>query len=165
MQNLIHYHLEQWSTFYDGQPWYGSSFQAIVEDITEQEALYLPTNGHSIVRLLWHMVKWRKALTERLAGNTTYSANASDPDNWPEPDTLGPRSWALAKEAFAEQQRLLIELLQDKQDDFLEEEFLPGKKYGWMVAGVLQHDLYHLGQIALLKSCQRQAAEGLANMP
>ena len=159
MKTLIDYHLEQWKAFYDGQPWYGDSFLTIVGDITEEEALHLPANRHSIVRLLWHMVKWRKALTERLTGRADYRADVTDPDNWPEPDMLGPRSWQLALDAFAEQQRLLIELLGGKTDDFLAEEFLPGKTYGWLIAGVLQHDLYHLGQIAFLKSCLRHSSD------
>lgn len=155
MNRLIQYHLQRFQDFHEGDPWYGSSFQKIVDDLTPEEVCYIPANGHSIVRLLWHMVKWRRSLTERLKGNTSFRAEVNDPDNWPDPATLGLEQWKAALAAFDQEQRLLLKLLADKTDDFLSSEFLPGKNYDQLVRGVLEHDLYHIGQIAFIKSVFR----------
>lgn len=141
--------------FYNGDPWFGDNYTRIISDITAEEALALPGNQHSIARILWHMVKWRKALAERLRGNLDFRADVSDTDNWRDISTIDATSWEEAKKQFDALQSVIVSELRMRNDVFLDEEFLPGKKYRWLTIGVLQHDLYHLGQIALLKSLLR----------
>ncbi len=143
--------------FHSGRPWYGNNFHEIVDDITPQEALAVPGNGQSIARLLFHMIKWRKALTERLIGTPDFRANDDDPDNWVPLNSLNEESWEAAKKEFDRQQELLVSELKKRDESFLDEEWLPGKPYTyrWLVTGVAQHDIYHLGQISLLRSLLR----------
>ena len=157
-------HLEQFiseiTAFYDGKPWYGSSFKKIVDDITPQEALAVPGNGHSIARLLLHMNKWRRSLTIRLQGDTEFRASDKDPDNWPPNNTITEETWENAKKEFGELQKILVEELGKRDDAFLETPFVPGMGkyiYRYLVTGVVQHDIYHLGQISILKQLLRVA--------
>lgn len=142
--------------FYNGSPWFGDSYEDIVTDLSTQEALAVPPNGHSIAVLLWHIVKWRKALTERLLGNMDFQANVTDPDNWPDAKSQTSATWKAAKVAMAGQQKLLIEALSQKDEAFLDTDFVPGRPFRRLAHGVLQHDIYHLGQIAMLKSLIRE---------
>ena len=157
-------HLDQFiieiKAFYDGRPWYGSSFKKIVDDITPQEALAVPGNGHSIARLLCHMNKWRRSLTVRLQGDTEFRASDNDPDNWPALNTITADTWENAKLEFAELQTVLIQELGKRDDAFLETPFVPGNEkyiYRYLITGVIQHDIYHLGQISILKQLLRAA--------
>ncbi len=142
--------------FYDGKPWYGDCYAKIVADITPEEALYLPANQHSIARILWHIVKWRKALAERLLGNLDFRTAMSDPDNWREPEILDKMGWEEAKKQFDALQEVIVSELRKRNDAFLDDEFLPGKSYRMLTVGVIQHDIYHLGQIAFIKSLIRK---------
>lgn len=154
MTTIEQLHLD-FQAFYNGNPWFGENFQQIISDITPDEALSLPGNHHSVARILWHMVKWRKALAERLLGNTDYRADVSDTDNWRDISTLDHGSWEEAKKQFDALQQVIVSELRKRNDVFLNEEFLPGKTYRWLTTGVIQHDIYHLGQIAFLKSLLR----------
>lgn len=147
---------QDFTDFFDGNPWFGNNFKNIISDITPAEALAEPPNGHSIARLLWHMVKWRIALTERLLGNLAFRADVSDADNWRENETLDAESWEAAKRQYESLQTVIVTELGRRTDGFFDEEFLPGKKFGWLATGVVQHDIYHLGQIAMVKSLVRK---------
>jgi hypothetical protein len=50
------------------------------------------------------------------------------------------------------QEELITELEKREDDEFLEE-IVPGREYDYytMLHGILQHDLYHAGQISILK--------------
>jgi len=147
--------LQDFKAFYNDNPWFGDSYLDVVSDISDAEALATPPNQHSIAVLLWHMVKWRKALTERLLGNTDFQADIRDADNWPPATEQNAETWAAAKAAFAEQQKIIEEQLAKLNEDFMDTDFVPGRPYRRLVNGVLQHDIYHLGQMALVKGLVR----------
>ena len=155
MNTIIQHHIGRLEAFFDGTPWYGSNYSGIISSIAEEEANWWPPNGHSIHRLLLHMIKWRISLSERLLGNMDFRAGEDDPDNWPEAEEISKKSWEETKQEFVRQQNLIVAALREKDDTFLEEEFLPGKKFGWLVQGVIDHDLYHLGQIAFVRGLIR----------
>lgn len=146
----------EFKDFFNGDPWFGDNYTKIISDITPEEALSLPGNQHSIARILWHMVKWRKALAERLLGNSGFRADIIDSDNWREVSTIDAAGWDEAKKQFEALQSVIVSELRKRNDVFLDEEFLPGKTYRWLTVGVIQHDIYHLGQIAFLKSLLRK---------
>ena len=142
-------------TFYNDNPWFGDSYLDVISDITPAEALVPPPNQHSIAVLLWHMVKWRKALTERLLGNMDFQADVTDADNWPAATSQTPETWEAAKVAFAEQQAILLDELSKREEAFLDTDFVKGRPFRRLVNGVLQHDIYHLGQVAMVKALIR----------
>ncbi len=152
--------IKEYDDFYNGSPWYGQNFLAIIGDITPAEALAVAGNGRSIAQLLCHMIKWRKSLSIRLLGNTTFRASEQDPDNWPPQNTLNEQVWSEAKSEFAALQNTLLTELARRQDSFLDEPFMPGTgsaSYRHLVIEVIQHDIYHLGQISLMKQLMRAA--------
>lgn len=147
--------IEDFKAFYDDSPWFGDSYCDIVDDITAEEALAIPPNGHSIAVIVWHMVKWRRAMTERLLGNLDIRADVTDADNWPNASSQTTETWEAAKAAFAEQQKIIVEQLSARDEAFLETDFVPGRKFRRLAHGVLQHDIYHLGQVAIVKNLVR----------
>lgn len=151
----IEHLVKDFTELYDGEPWFGDSYQTVIGGITAQEALVEPPNRHSIARLLWHIVKWRKALAERLLGDTDYQADVTDADNWRYEDDLTAQDWEEAKAQFQALQAVIVSELRLRNEAFLDSEFLPGKTYRHLAFGVIQQDIYHLGQIALLKSLGR----------
>lgn len=150
--------IKEYTEFYDGQPWYGSGFKKIIDDITPSEALAVPGNGHSIARLLCHINKWRRSLSIRLQGDIAFRASDTDPDNWPPINTLTEEVWENAKKEFGKLQEVIVEELKKRDESFLDQPFIPNNDkylYRYLVTGVIQHDIYHLGQISLLKQLLR----------
>lgn len=161
MTNLQQF-IKEITDFQNGIPWYGHNFHEIVDDITPGEALAVPGNGHSIARLVFHMIKWRKALSERLIGTPGFVAKDDDPDNWVPLNTLNAESWEAAKKEHERQFEIIVSELKKRDEPFLNEEWMPGKSYRYLIAGVIQHDIFHLGQISLLRSLLRSANKAKA---
>ena len=104
------------------------------------------SNAHSIVELVLHMTSWRKFTTRRLSGDNDFEI--TDETNFPQPDT-----WKEALNDFQQSQLQLIEAVKKFPKEKLYE-ICPSKfhKYTYytLMHSIIQHDVYHLGQIALL---------------
>lgn len=152
MKTSIGAYIEQYTEVHRGEPWFGESFRDILARIGPETALNRGPGKSNIIRLLWHCVKWRQSLIERLKGAPNYRARVEDPDNWLESGDPKMSDWNAAVRRFEEQFDEITQLLGQKDDLLLEQEFHPGRTYKTLIEGVLQHDIYHFGQIALLNS-------------
>lgn len=150
MKTKIESYIKQYSEVHEGEPWFGDSLRSILDGIDPAVAIAKAPGNSNIIRLLWHCIKWRQSLIERLKGTPNYRAQIEDPDNWLEYDDPKLKNWTGALEKFEAQFAEIITLLAEKNDELLEQEFHPGRTYKTLIEGVLQHDIYHFGQIALL---------------
>jgi uncharacterized damage-inducible protein DinB len=145
--------IEPFSRVYSESPWYGDSIQEIISQIDEETAFWQPTkNAHSIAQIVWHMVYWRQALIKRLEGDASYKASMKSKDNWSIEEKLKTLGWENIKARLAESQGKLITLLKKQDDSLLDKAYSEKATYRELIEGIFQHDLYHLGQIAYLKS-------------
>ncbi|MCU0396649.1 MAG: DinB family protein [Cyclobacteriaceae bacterium] len=130
---------------YNGKAWHGPSIMEVLGDVTEESSVKKAGNSHSIVQLVLHMIAWRTFVTRRLQGDHEFEV--SDRENFPESI-----QWkdALAK-LQASQDRLLkaIEAIPDIQLNVV----VANRKYDFYVLlhGLIHHDIYHIGQIQLIK--------------
>ncbi|MET0242866.1 MAG: hypothetical protein ABW174_05340, partial [Flavitalea sp.] len=72
------------------------------------------------------------------------------PLNWRDNETLKLEGWAILKENLSNTQTDLVKLLESKDDDFLNQKWKDEQSYDWLIAGLIQHDAYHLGQIGII---------------
>jgi len=152
-QKQIREKIEQFEKVYSDSPWYGDSIQQIINQVTEEAAFWQPTkNAHSIAQIVWHMVYWRQALIKRLEGDVAYKPSMKSEDNWSINEKLQNSRWEKIKELLAESQEKLITLLKKQDDSLLDKAYSEKASYLDVITGIFQHDLYHLGQIAYLKS-------------
>lgn len=147
----------QFAAMYDGQPWYGDSICHILESITPAKAYWQPTpNAHSIAQLVSHMIYWRLELIKRLEGDVEYKPSMKSEDNWKSNEQLKKTKWKLLKKSLEESQTKLLFLLSKQKDTLLKKKYSEKATFLDLINGILQHDLYHTGQIAYLKSIYRQ---------
>jgi len=145
--------INQITTIYDGDPWYGNSIQVILNDVTEETAFWTPKkNAHSIAQLVWHMVYWRQSLIKRLAGDTGYKGSMKSEDNWSTEVKLKALRWPAIRGLLHESQQNLTELLDKQSDSLLNKPYSEKATYLDLITGIIQHDVYHIAQIAYLKS-------------
>ncbi len=146
----------QFTAIYDGQPWYGDSICQILESITPAKAYWQPTNGsHSIAQIISHVIYWRQSLVKRLDGDLEYKPSMGSGDNWKSNEQLKKVGWKSLMNSLAESQAQLLTLLAKQKDSMLKKKYSDKVTFQELINGILQHDLYHTGQIAYLKSIYR----------
>lgn len=141
---------------YGGDPWLGESFMEKLDDVSEKEAFTPPMKGvHTIAELVAHVIYWRSPIIKRLKGEKDYVGLMDSPENWPTLASLKVKGWEKLLEEFDESQTQLISLLKKVKPEFYKEQYKPGVTWDQMIEGVVQHDVYHLGQLALVKKMIR----------
>jgi len=138
---------------FDGDAWHGDSVFEILQGVTATHAAARPIkNAHTIWELVLHIAAWDNAVLQRLDG---VAVELSDAQNFPPVKDASETAW---RKALAEVRRVhdeLVEAVSVLSDSRLDE-IVPGKEgahytFYYMLHGVAQHELYHAGQIALLK--------------
>src|SRR5258708_19052228 len=140
---------------FQGNAWHGDSLLEILEGVTAAQAAARPVkHAHSIWELVLHIAAWDSAVRRRLAGE---AVELSDERNFPSVMDASEGAWRRAVEQAKRVHNELMEAVTTLPDARLTEK-VPGKKnspdwndFYYMLHGVVQHELYHAGQIALLK--------------
>lgn len=141
----------------DGDPWFGLAVSRILEGIDASHAAAHPVKGaHSIWELVAHMTAWVNETSRRLRGGAHGTPAEGD---WPAIASTTPESWSAACTALRQAHADLARTLTAIDDPDLGRQIAgaqvdaagqPVTLYQTTV-GLLQHDAYHAGQIALLK--------------
>ena len=155
MNILIKEITRQFLNIHRGRNWFGQSFQVKLQDL--DDALYFerPYPGiHSVAELIAHGTAWRKDAVRKIQTGKGTLTEASEED-WPEPDQLKKKGWDAIYQEYVESVDLFIQCLEDRNDEFLNEEYSDPEfngnyPYGFTINGIVQHDLYHLGQLGLV---------------
>ncbi len=134
-----------------GQPWFGESALSILESVSPQQAI-TPVAGRRIYTLLLHMLAWRGYLLQHLLGASEFDIETDTAADWPPYVDEKPAAWPRALASFKENQQQLVQALRTLPDEQLYDT-VPGRPFSlaFLVNGLIQHDVYHLGQIALLR--------------
>ena len=135
---------------FEGGAWHGPSVLETLDGITARQAAAHPIPGvHSIWELVAHIAAWENACRRRLAGDR---AELSTDEDWPSITDTSEAAWALTKSELIEGHRKLRESIAFLAEARLDEPILQDMRSVYVTLhGVIQHDLYHAGQIALLK--------------
>jgi uncharacterized damage-inducible protein DinB len=135
---------------FTGSAWHGPSVLELLADLDAAKAAARPIAGaHSIWELVLHIGAWDQAAARRLRGDR---AELSDAEDWPAVSDTSAEAWAQTLEMLKKNHRELHEAIGRVEETRLDEPILEGMTsvYGTL-HGVIQHDLYHAGQIAILK--------------
>ena len=129
---------------FDEQPWYGPSVIETIKDISSKKASNRLAESHSIIELVCHMTAWRNFVINQLRGNPR---EISEVENFPIPTT-----WEEALTGLKQSQSDLLKAIDSFPESRLNEKVpLREYRFHFMLNGIVQHDIYHIGQIALLK--------------
>ena len=144
---------QQYTEIYDGDNWVGVSFCSAIEGISPELAFRRPPgNRNSIAAIVKHMTHWKFFVIQKLQGNEGFDVDQDESLNV---ENLAADPTAGWQQLLSEQEEVHEDLLQAL--DELEPEDLDkpvgGRDYNirYLVNGVALHDMYHTGQIELLK--------------
>ena|SRR6185503_535063 len=142
---------EQLRRSFEGPAWHGPSVSEALDGVTASDAASRPIpNAHSIWELVLHLSGTYGLVLRRMRGDT---APLSLADDWPAIPDTSESAWAAAREELrAINARIRKEVLEFPEDR-LDEQLIPNPTYTAFTQfiGITQHDLYHAGQIVLLK--------------
>lgn len=139
---------------FEGEAWHGPSLMELLKDVTAEQAAAHPIAGaHSIWELALHIATWERFVLRRIA--EAAALDPTDEENFPTVQDTSEEAWRAAVEGIKLAHAALLETVAGLDEATLSD-VVPGKPYSvyFMLHGVIQHDLYHAGQIALLKKAQ-----------
>lgn len=133
------------TTTFEENAWHGPSVKEVLADMTSERASVSLNHTHSIIELVAHMISWRMYVIKKLQGDIQYEVK--DDMNFP-----AATNWEKTLEDLYTSQAQLVESLKNFPDARLFEIVLP-RSYTFytLLHGIIHHDLYHIGQIALIK--------------
>lgn len=159
--------LDQLERAYDGDAWYGPSLRAALDGVDARRASARPiAEAHTIAEIVRHVTAWTREITRRLRIGV-----AQDPEDgdWPEATVVdggvGDGSvadhgaWTAVVEALDGAHEDLVKTiarlaeteLDDRIGDVRDRALGSGVSRYVTLHGLVQHYVYHAGQISLLR--------------
>ena len=143
--------VDQLRRAFEGNAWHGLALWEILSDVTSQHAFAKPLTGaHSIWEIVNHITVWEAVVGRRIKGEVI--SGLSPAEDWPAVDDSSEAAWQQTLTKLERGNHELRDTISAMTEGRLKEIVL-GQTYSfyYMLHGVIQHDLYHAGQIAVLK--------------
>ncbi|KLT68290.1 MULTISPECIES: DinB family protein [unclassified Flavobacterium] len=139
-----------YQSIYNGDPWLEVTLENTLKNVTAAQA-YRKINPrlNTIWEIVNHLIQWRRNILRRVQGETV-----TTPDHnyfVPVLDS-SEAAWEQSLQSLAKSQELWNAFL-DTFDDGNFEKIYPTNNHTYYehIHGIIQHDVYHLGQIVILK--------------
>jgi uncharacterized damage-inducible protein DinB len=133
---------------YNGSPWIDVNLVDVLQEITPSQAIRkLYPDANSIWEITNHIISWRENVLERMQGVEVDTPG----HNYFVPITKGASDWPTTLKKLEASQKEWIAFLKKMEESALDTLYKPNKmNYYEHIQGILQHDVYHLGQIVML---------------
>ena len=135
----------------NGEPWFGRAVYKLLDEIDESKVFTKPNNTeHSLIELIWHMNTWAEFTLANLENGSPEELKTIEENDW---RTIDPQkhTWKNGLKEFKSIHKKIVEVFSEKDDDYLKE-IVPNRKFNFrfMLNGLIQHNIYHTGQVAYL---------------
>lgn len=133
---------------YSGNPWIDVNLVDVLQDISPEQAIKkLHPEANSIWEITNHIISWRENVLQRVKGEEMQTPA----HNYFIPLQKGAINWKQTLKRLETSQQEWITFLNDLKEPALEMIYKPNEmSYYEHIHGILQHDVYHLGQIVML---------------
>ena len=152
MKNEIQSILSLLKRSFEKNAWHGPTVKEAIEGLTQQQVSTRIQHTHSIIELVAHMTAWRVFVISRLTGNDSFEV--TDDLNFPKET-----DWEKVIQNLFESQVQLLKAVELFPDSRLHE-IVPHAEYRYsyytLLHGIIHHDLYHTGQIMLIRRSLEQ---------
>ena len=141
---------------YDRRSWHGPNLRGALRGVTLAEAAWRPAPGrHNVWEVLVHAAYWKYVVRRRLLGEKRGSFPLAGSDWFARPEAATAAAWRSDLELLAGTHRALRAAVAGLKPRALRRAAGGGTSPLDLVAGAAAHDVYHAGQIQLLKRLQR----------
>jgi uncharacterized damage-inducible protein DinB len=146
--------VDQLQRAFEGHAWHGPAVRELLADVSAAQANARPiAQAHSIWEIVLHISTWEHVVRRRLQGEVINEL--PDAEDWPAVRDTSEVAWRKAVHDLEERNRALRDAVAQLDEARLTAK-VPGKDHSMyiMLHGIIQHDLYHAGQIAVLKKAK-----------
>jgi hypothetical protein len=142
---------------YGGKSWHGTALRGSIRGVSPAEAAWRPGRGrHNIREIVIHAAYWKYAVRRRLSGDTPGSFPLKGSNWFVRPARREETTWAAETALLETEHAVLHDVIAS-----LAERDLRRRAHGsrftceGILRGIAAHDLYHAGQIQLIKRLMR----------
>jgi hypothetical protein len=129
---------------YNRKSWHGPNLRSALKGVSLDEAVWRAAPGrHNIWELALHAAYWKYVVRRRLTGAKRGSFRIAGSNFFERPVTMTESAWKKDLEILAVEHRLLRTAVSAVKS--------PNEKQQHLIRGAAAHDLYHAGQIRLLR--------------
>lgn len=135
----------------EGEAWHGPALSDLLRGVTAKRAAARPiVEAHTIWEIVLHIEAWDRVVIARLAGQPI---ELSDEEDWPTVRVTTEVAWKRAVKAMETTHGKLNRAIAALPVGRLGKPYAPGGRstLAHLLHGITQHELYHAGQIAILK--------------
>jgi hypothetical protein len=144
---------------WDVRSWHGTNLRGSIRGVRAEEAAWRPGPGrHNIHELVVHAAYWKYVARRRMLGERRGSFPLKGSDWFSRPEAgVTEEQWNEDVALLAEMHDSLREAVASLPEKRLREPAQKGFDNVGLITGIAAHDLYHAGQIQLLKRLYRSA--------
>lgn len=138
-----------------GEAWHGPSLLEAIEGVSAEQAAAHPiADAHSIWELVLHLCGTYDLVLRRLSGD---GRQLSEEEDWPTIPAPAAEKWNASIEQLKQLNEKLKQSVKDFPVEWLDQPLVPEVPYTayTQFIGITQHNLYHAGQILILKKALR----------
>jgi len=142
---------------YDHRAWHGTNLRGSLRGMTPAQAMWRPaTRRHNIWEEVLHSAYWKYAVRQRLTEGKRGAFPLKGSNWFPAPESGGAVEWRQALALLDEMHESLRAAVAQFPAARLGRSVLGSKWSAFdSILGVAYHDIYHAGQIQLLKRLQK----------
>jgi hypothetical protein len=143
--------VDQLQRAWDGEAFHGPAVRSLLQGVSARAAFARPLPGaHSIAEIARHIGTWEDVVRRRLGGEVIDTL--PDEQDWPGAGQTTAEAWDATRRWLDDTHARLEGAVAALPEGRLGEA-VAARDYDvqYMLYGILQHTLYHAGQIALLK--------------
>jgi hypothetical protein len=135
---------------FKGRAWHGPAVEEALQGVDAKVAAApSPGGAHNIWQIVEHMIIWQDAVGRWLAGDTS---RPKDEESWPPIPDTSEQAWQAALARLRRSHEFLATQVARLDDARLDQRVFEGMPSVYVTLhGIIQHNLYHAGQIAILK--------------
>jgi hypothetical protein len=135
---------------FGGRAWHGPAVEEVLKDVDAKLASApSPGGAHNIWQIVEHLIIWQDAVGRWLAGDTK---RPKDEESWPAITDTSEAAWQATLKRLRTSHRALTKEVAKLDDARLDQRVFEGMPTVYVTLhGIIQHNLYHAGQIATLK--------------
>jgi len=137
---------------YDRRSWHGTNLRGAIRRIEPHQITWRPGPGrHNAWELVVHAAYWKYVVRKRVSGTPRGGFPLAGTNFYPREGAFDERRWQADLDLLADEHRQLRATVAALDEADLDR-VAGGRPLAWTIRGAAAHDLYHAGQIPLLKT-------------
>ena len=150
--------LHQLDESYTKKAWHGPNLRGSIRGLTCEQAAWRPGRSrHNIWEIVVHTAYWKYAVRRRLLGEKRGSFPIKGSNWFARPQKMTAEAWRQDVSLLEATHRSLHAAILRLRPSDLHKASVGGKSTpAVLISGIASHDVYHAGQIQLIKRLQRR---------